>query len=34
VRHVFGVGLYRYVAESQAVGPSTTQDLEGAARTR
>ena len=33
-RGVFGVALYRYVAEDQALGPFTVQDLEGAARTR
>jgi hypothetical protein len=33
-RGVFGVALYRYVAENQAMGPFTTQDLESAARTR
>jgi uncharacterized protein DUF6159 len=33
-RGVFGVALYRYVAEDQALGPFTVQDLEGAARAR
>jgi hypothetical protein len=33
-RGVFGVALYRYVAEDQALGPFTVQDLEGAARSR
>jgi hypothetical protein len=33
-RGVFGVALYRYVADDQALGPFTVQDLEGAARTR
>jgi hypothetical protein len=31
---VFGVALYRYVAENRTVGPFTTPDLESAARTR
>lgn len=31
-RNVFGVALYRYVAEARAVGPFTEADLAGAAR--
>jgi hypothetical protein len=31
-RGVFGVALYRFVAEDKAVGPFTVADLEGAAR--
>jgi hypothetical protein len=31
-RNVFGVALYRYVAEDRALGPFTATDLEGAAR--
>jgi hypothetical protein len=31
-RNVFGVALYRYVAEDRAVGPFTEADLAGAAR--
>src|SRR5262245_12838186 len=31
-RGVFGVALYRYVAEDRAVGPFTPQDLEAAAK--
>jgi hypothetical protein len=31
-RNVFGVALYRYVAEDRALGPFTTADLESAAR--
>jgi len=33
-RGVFGVALYRYVAEDRALGPFTTADLEATARTR
>ncbi len=33
-RGVFGVALYRYMSENQAVGPFTLPDLEGAARAR
>ena len=33
-RGVFGVALYRYVAENSVVGPFTVPELEGAARTR
>ncbi len=33
-RGVFGVALYRYVAEEHAIGPFTTADLESAAKTR
>jgi hypothetical protein len=31
-RGVFGVALYRYVAEDRAVGPFTPEDLESAAK--
>lgn len=31
---IFGVALYRYVAEEKAVGGFTTEDLEGAVRTK
>jgi hypothetical protein len=31
---IFGVALYRYVADEQAVGTFTTEDLEGAVRTK
>ena len=31
-RSVFGVALYRYVAEDRALGPFTETDLAGAAR--
>ena len=31
---VFGVALYRYVAEDHAIGPFTTADLDSAAKTR
>jgi hypothetical protein len=31
-RNVFGVALYRYVAEDRALGPFTATDLEGATR--
>jgi hypothetical protein len=31
---VFGVALYRYIAENRTVGPFTAPDLESAARTR
>ena len=31
-RIVFGVALYRYVAEDRALGPFTANELEGAAR--
>jgi hypothetical protein len=31
-RGVFGVALYRYVAEDRVVGPFTPQDLEAAAK--
>jgi len=34
VRGVFGVALYRWVAEDEAVGPFTAQDLDSAARVR
>jgi hypothetical protein len=34
VRGVFGVALYRWVADDQAVAPFTPQDLDGAARVR
>ena len=33
-RGVFGVALYRYVAEDRTLGPFTTADLDAAARTR
>jgi hypothetical protein len=33
-RGVFGVALYRYVADDQTVGPFTAPDLDSAARTR
>jgi hypothetical protein len=33
-RGVFGVALYRYVAEDRTLGPFTTADLNAAARTR
>jgi hypothetical protein len=33
-RGVFGVALYRYVADDRAVGPFSVQDLESAATTR
>jgi hypothetical protein len=33
-RGVFGVALYRYVAENAVVGPFTAPELEGAARAR
>lgn len=33
-RGVFGVALYRFVAEDQAVGPFTASELEGAARVK
>jgi hypothetical protein len=33
-RGVFGVALYRYVSEQQAMGPFSVADLEGAARVR
>jgi hypothetical protein len=32
-RGVFGVALYHYVADNQVLGPFTTPDMEGAART-
>jgi hypothetical protein len=31
-RNVFGVALYRYVANDRALGPFTAVDLEGTAR--
>jgi hypothetical protein len=31
-RGVFGVALYRWVAEERAVGPFTSQDLDGAVK--
>jgi hypothetical protein len=34
VRGVFGVALYRWVADDQAIGPFTAQDLDSAARVR
>jgi hypothetical protein len=33
-RGVFGVALYRYVAEGQTVGPFTAPEMETAARRR
>jgi hypothetical protein len=33
-RGVFGVALYRYVAEDRALGPFTASDLDGVARAR
>ena len=33
-RGVFGVALYRWVADDRAIGPFTSQDLDGAVRTR
>jgi len=33
-RGVFGIALYRYVAEDRTLGPFTTADLDAAARTR
>jgi hypothetical protein len=34
VRGVFGLALYRWVADDQAIGPFTAQDLDSAARLR
>ena len=31
---IFGVALYRYVADEKAIGTFTAEDLEGAVRTK